>query len=454
MRKVCSRFSHFYPQIHGRGTLLASFVLLALFGLVAPSVNAQVTNVLGFAKASDYAMESEGVTSLMVVRKEGTRGAVQVEVELQKDASTNSISGWTSNAVVTLRDNQMSALVPVTIKDNTNTNTTTTNSVIRFALVNPRVAPGEDPIFTPVVSTPFGKETINLVNDDNATTFTFSRINNSGLEGTNATVRVRLPQSPSASGATGVSVTYKIAEITASDCAPGASTATMGDDFDADSQTLDFGDNDTFKDIVIPLKADSEVEFPEEFMITLSDAKGSGSDPMAAVSYSLPNPAWCRVRIINNASATNAPVAAGSVDRSFNLENAPPFRLRNPGANGPVSAVVVDGQNNTYLAGAFSSVNATPRGGIARVNEWGQIDDQLFKPTGANGAVSALQLYSGGPDDGKVLIGGSFNAVNGLPYKGVARLNPDGRQTKLSRWGRGRTMVLFILWRWTRPVEF
>ncbi|HEY6228836.1 MAG TPA: Calx-beta domain-containing protein, partial [Verrucomicrobiae bacterium] len=432
MRNVCSRVSHFCPQIEGKGAVLAALLFAALFGMAVPSANAQVvTNVLGFAKTTDYAMEGEGVTSLMVVRKEGTHGAIQVEVQLEKDASTNSITGWpTTNVLVTLRDNQLSALVPVTIKDNSNTNVTTTNSFIKFSLVNPRVAPNEDPIFTPVISTTFGKQTINLINDDNATTFTFAKFNYAAPEGSNVVVRVRLPVSPMTAGATGVSVKYKIEEILAADCGPGASTATAGTDFDADEQTLDFGDGDTFKEITIPLKTDNEPEFPEEFMITLSEAKG---DP----SYSLPSPAFCRVRIINNAFATNAPVAAGSVDRTFNTENVPPFRLRNPGANGPVAAVIVDALNNTYIAGAFSSVNATPRGGIARVDQWGAIDDQLFKPTGANGAVSALQLYTTGPDSGKVLIGGSFNAVNGLPYKGVARLNPDGSADSTFKMGQG-----------------
>src|ERR1051325_1643306 len=320
MRNVCSRVSHFCPQIEGKGAVLAALLFAALFGMAVPSANAQVvTNVLGFAKTTDYAMEGEGVTSLMVVRKEGTHGAIQVEVQLEKDASTNSITGWpTTNVLVTLRDNQLSALVPVTIKDNSNTNVTTTNSFIKFSLVNPRVAPNEDPIFTPVISTTFGKQTINLINDDNATTFTFAKFNYAAPEGSNVVVRVRLPVSPMTAGATGVSVKYKIEEILAADCGPGASTATAGTDFDADEQTLDFGDGDTFKEITIPLKTDNEPEFPEEFMITLSEAKG---DP----SYSLPSPAFCRVRIINNAFATNAPVAAGSVGRAFKTENVSPF---------------------------------------------------------------------------------------------------------------------------------
>ena len=58
MRNACSRVSHFCPQIQGKGAALAAFIFAALFGMTVPSANAQlVTNVLGFAKATDFAME-------------------------------------------------------------------------------------------------------------------------------------------------------------------------------------------------------------------------------------------------------------------------------------------------------------------------------------------------------------------------------------------------------------
>src|SRR5687768_5250244 len=175
MRNVCSRFSPTSLYAKGKGALLTGFILAALFGMAAPSAHAvSTTNVLGFAKTIDYVMESEGTATLMVVRKEGTRGALEVEIELQKDASTNSITGWpTTNPVVRLRDNQLSASMVITVKDNSNTNSTPTNSFIKFKLVNARVAPGEDPILTPTISTAFANHTLNLVNDDHAATFTF-----------------------------------------------------------------------------------------------------------------------------------------------------------------------------------------------------------------------------------------------------------------------------------------
>src|SRR5688500_20216188 len=70
MRNVCSRFSLKSSQTKGKGTLLATFILLARFGMFIPPAQAQsTTNVLGFAKAADAVMESEGITTLMVVPK-------------------------------------------------------------------------------------------------------------------------------------------------------------------------------------------------------------------------------------------------------------------------------------------------------------------------------------------------------------------------------------------------
>ncbi len=78
--------------------------------------------------------------------------------------------------------------------------------------------------------------------------------------------------------------------------------------------------------------------------------------------------------------------------------------------------------NGIYVAGAFTTYNGSSRNAIARINENGTID-QNFKPgTGANGTVYALGVQA----DGKVVIGGDFTMVNGVPLRHVARLNIDG----------------------------
>src|SRR5688500_4016656 len=80
MRNARSRFPLKATDSIGKGATLASWILLALFGMTIPSAQAlSTTNVFGFAKTTETVMESEGITQLMIVRKEGTRGAIQVE---------------------------------------------------------------------------------------------------------------------------------------------------------------------------------------------------------------------------------------------------------------------------------------------------------------------------------------------------------------------------------------
>ena len=102
--------------------------------------------------------------------------------------------------------------------------------------------------------------------------------------------------------------------------------------------------------------------------------------------------------------------ANGSLDSSFNSGS---------GAYG-VSAVALQSDGKVLLSGAFTNVNGTSRGGMARLHTSGSVDAS-FTPD-ANDAVHSLATRS----DGKVMIGGRFNTVSGVASRKVARLNHDG----------------------------
>ena len=119
----------------------------------------------------------------------------------------------------------------------------------------------------------------------------------------------------------------------------------------------------------------------------------------------------------------------GSLDGSFNPGS---------GADNPVYALaetaLPSGTNLIHkllLGGGFASINGTPVNGIARLNDDGTVD-MGFAPAGnpsggANGIVYALAVYSTNDfNGGKILIGGDFTAVNGVPRNHIARLNADG----------------------------
>jgi uncharacterized delta-60 repeat protein len=88
-----------------------------------------------------------------------------------------------------------------------------------------------------------------------------------------------------------------------------------------------------------------------------------------------------------------------------------------------VRSVVRQPDGKLLIGGDFTSVYGMPRGYIARLNTNGTVDITFMNGlSGANARVSSIALQS----DGKVIIGGSFFTVNGSNRNRVARLNADG----------------------------
>lgn len=93
-----------------------------------------------------------------------------------------------------------------------------------------------------------------------------------------------------------------------------------------------------------------------------------------------------------------------------------------------VSSVQPDGK--ILVGGRLRYANGTPRGGIARLNPDGT-EDTTFNPGGTGAMGGAFFSTQGVYDivvlnDGKILIAGGFFSYNGIPARGLARLNSDG----------------------------
>jgi uncharacterized delta-60 repeat protein len=109
----------------------------------------------------------------------------------------------------------------------------------------------------------------------------------------------------------------------------------------------------------------------------------------------------------------------GSFDSTFNvgtgLLNASPIAAT-------VNAIALQPDGRVFLEGAFISYNGQARSSIVRTDASGTLDTN-FNPS----VTLAGQVWgSATQPDGKLIIGGSFSAVNGVARTNVARLNSDG----------------------------
>jgi uncharacterized delta-60 repeat protein len=114
----------------------------------------------------------------------------------------------------------------------------------------------------------------------------------------------------------------------------------------------------------------------------------------------------------------------GSIDPTFNPGT---------GEDHSVNAIAIQDDRRIVIGGAFRTVNGVPRAGLARLNPDGSLD-RSFNPlvegllTSLRGGFTALPgVFAVALDHrGRILIGGTFTHVNGSARGGVARLNPDG----------------------------
>ena len=108
-----------------------------------------------------------------------------------------------------------------------------------------------------------------------------------------------------------------------------------------------------------------------------------------------------------------ANAAPGDIDASFDpgfIDNA-------------VLGLMPQNDGKLIIAGAFTSVQGNARGGIARLNTNGSLDTSFMNGlAGANNFVWTVALQT----DGKIVIGGFFNTINGTSRNCVARLNSNG----------------------------
>jgi uncharacterized delta-60 repeat protein len=114
----------------------------------------------------------------------------------------------------------------------------------------------------------------------------------------------------------------------------------------------------------------------------------------------------------------------GTTDPSFHVGT---------GADAPVIALSVQSDGKIVLAGDFLSVNGLPRHHVARLNPDGSVDATFDPGIGPDGGVRSVAVQP----NGKIIIGGAFNNLDGAPCHRLARLNADGSPDQSFKTGQG-----------------
>lgn len=127
-----------------------------------------------------------------------------------------------------------------------------------------------------------------------------------------------------------------------------------------------------------------------------------------------------RFTYINNKSVNLVRLNSnGTADTSF-------YNNLGSGVAGQVYDVAVQSDGKILATGLISSFNGIPRKGLIRVNSNGTEDTTFANSlgTGFNGTVRKIALQS----DGKIITGGTFSTFNGNSREGIVRLNSNGTE--------------------------
>ncbi len=94
--------------------------------------------------------------------------------------------------------------------------------------------------------------------------------------------------------------------------------------------------------------------------------------------------------------------------------------------DGSVDAMLLQPDGKILLGGGFENINGQRRAFIARLNTDGSVDEAFAPNGGPTSSWTVFVLSLALQADGKILIGGLFDQVDGINSPNLARLNPDG----------------------------
>jgi len=128
-----------------------------------------------------------------------------------------------------------------------------------------------------------------------------------------------------------------------------------------------------------------------------------------------------RSRVARRPEGPARPAGPGSLDVSFD-PTAGGERLDFGGGIPGVQAVVLAPDGRVLIGGQFNGVNGMVRRHLARLRQDGAVDPSFNPGLGLDGEVTALARQA----DGQIVVAGVFAAADGQPHGQVARLDANG----------------------------
>jgi uncharacterized repeat protein (TIGR01451 family)/uncharacterized delta-60 repeat protein len=371
--------------------------------------------------APTYSALKGGVATIGVQRLGGALGQLQVQVVTSNGTATNGLNytAVTNTLLWTNQDTGIKTITVQTLQDNTVEGPKTVN----LALINATNI-GNTSSNNLILTSP-STAVLTIVDTDSYGDLSFVVPNFNILQNAGQAL-ITVVRTNGTTGTISASYTTLNSTNVLLPSLPGQA----GTNYGATNGTLTFGPGVTSQSFIVPIYYTPTESNVANRVVTLELFGGSPS----AVTNQFP--VFASLTILDNQLINNP---AGSVDQTTQSGT---------GFNGPVNSLALQPDGKILAGGNFTFFNQYPFNNVARLTAAGNYDTNfLFNMTGANGPVSQILSQPPNPSqlNGPVLIAGDFTQVDVTTRGGVARLNVDGSIDETFSPGSGADNSIFAV---------
>jgi len=377
----------------------------AAYGISNATLRLLNPNYQGYLtlSSSNYSSaESSGVISFIVNRTSGSKGALSVQYATVDGTAVGGVDYVGATNVLTWNDGDVSPRkITLTL---INHQVVGASKQFSVALSNPLLngAP------TPSLFSFYTNATLTIINDNSYGNLQFN-VSSYVVNEDAGTATITVTRTVGAGGT--VSVNYATAD----------GTAVNGLNYLATNGTLTLAPGQLSASFNVRILNDG-VQDPLPFYFNVDLSGFGNASPGSPVS--------AQIQILDVQSYNRPP---GVPDVAFDP---------NTTMNDDVLALALQSDGKILAGGAFTQVGTTPKNRIARLNTDGSLDATFLNGlTGANGSVLTLANQT----DDRLLLGGTFNFINGISRGYIARMLADGSLDTSFNPGSGANSSVYAL---------